>query len=116
LVQNDKGGGLAGAFGGMGGGAAFTGSSTVTILTKVTQWLGAVAFVVLLLLNYQGMKSNRVAQNESELKDARKGLSTALPPASGAPAIPGLGGGDESAPAIPGLGGAPEGGTSGSGQ
>ena len=105
LVQNDKGGGLAGAFGGMGGGAAFTGSSTVTILTKITQWVGIVAFALLLMLNYYGMKANRVAQNESELKGARKGLSTVLPPADpAAPPIPGLGN-EGGAPAIPGLGG-----------
>ena len=104
LIQNDKGGGLAGAFGGMGGGAAFTGSSAVTILTRITQGAAVVAFVVLLVLNYMSLSSNRAAQSESELKGARRGLSTVLPtsaPAQEAPAqgqgepaqIPGLGGG-----------------------
>ncbi len=104
LVQNDKGGGLAGAFGGMGGNAAFTGSSTVTILTRITQGVAVAAFVVLIGLNYMSLSSNRAAQSESELKGARKGLSTVLPagmpvpaaaPAAGdAPAqVPGLGGG-----------------------
>ena len=107
-VQNDKGGGLAGAFGGMGGNAAFTGSSTVTILTTITKWLGAVAFAVLLILNYMSLSSHRAAQGESELKGARKGLSAVLPSTS-APTggIPGLGG--NAAPAIPGLGGSPQG-------
>ena len=104
LVQNDKGGGLAGAFGGMGGNAAFTGSSTVTILTRITQGAAVVAFVVLIALNYMSLSSNRAALSESELKGARKGLSTVLPaaapvpagPAGGAPAqVPGLGGGSE---------------------
>ena len=102
LVQNDKGGGLAGAFGGMGGNAAFTGSSTVTILTRVTQWAAALSFVVLLALNAMSLSANRAAMGESELKGARKGLSSVLPqapvsPPAGAPAsIPGLGG--EAAP------------------
>ena len=101
LIQNDKGGGLAGAFGGMGGNAAFTGSSTVTILTRVTQWAAAISFVVLIALNSLSLTANRAAQSESELKGARRGLSAVLPPeAAPAPASP------SSAPAqIPGLGG-----------
>jgi len=107
LVQNDKGGGLAGAFGGMGGGAAFSGSSAVTILTRATQWMGVVAFVVLISLNFMSLRAHRAAQNDSELKGARKGLSAVLPPASasGSQTIPGLGGGAAPASAIPGLGG-----------
>ncbi len=107
LVQNDKGGGLAGAFGGMGGNAAFTGSSTVTILTRITQGAGIAAFVILIALNYMSLSSNRAAQSESELKGARRGLSTVLPSAP-APVEPAAGG----APAqVPGLGGgtAPQG-------
>jgi preprotein translocase subunit SecG len=98
LVQNDKGGGLAGAFGGMGGGAAFTGSSTVTILTRITQGAGVVALVVLLALDYLSLNSSRSAQFQSELKGSH-GLSTVLPsspPVS--PAVPSQ---------IPGLGAAP---------
>lgn len=101
LVQNDKGGGLASAFGGMGGSAAFTGSSTVTILTRITQGAGIAAFVVLVGLNYMSLSTNRAAQSQSELKGARKGLSTVLPTSAPSPAapvgepaqIPGLGGG-----------------------
>lgn len=108
LVQNDKGGGLAGAFGGMGGNAAFTGSSTVTILTRITQGAGIAAFVILIALNYMSLSSNRAAQSESELKGARRGLSTVLPSAAPVQAEPAAGG----APAqVPGLGGgaAPQG-------
>ena len=108
LVQNDKGGGLAGAFGGMGGNAAFTGSSTVTILTRITQGAGIAAFVILIALNYMSLSSNRAAQSESELKGARRGLSTVLPSSAPVPAEPAAGG----APAqVPGLGGgaAPQG-------
>ncbi len=109
VVQNDKGGGLAGAFGGMGGGAAFTGSSAVTILTKITQWTGALAFAVLIILNAMSLKAHRSAQSQSELKSARRGLSAVLPPTPmGASAIPGLRGGQASPSApIPGLGQGP---------
>jgi preprotein translocase subunit SecG len=78
-VQNDKGGGLAGAFGGMGGSGAFTGSSAVTILTKITQWLALISFVVLLSLNALSARSQRAAVGESELKGASTGLSGAIP-------------------------------------
>jgi preprotein translocase subunit SecG len=78
-VQNDKGGGLAGAFGGMGGGGAFTGSSAVTILTKVTQWTAVVSFVVLLTLNALSSQNQRAVLGESELKGASGGLSGAIP-------------------------------------
>ena len=76
-VQNDKGGGLAGAFGG-GGGSAFTGSSAVTILTKMTQWVAAIGFAVLLGLSALGSRANQAAMGESELKGASKGLSGAI--------------------------------------
>lgn len=78
-VQNDKGGGLAGAFGGMGGGGAFTGSSAVTILTKVTQWTAVVSFVVLLGLSALGSRSQGAGFGESELKGASSGLDGAIP-------------------------------------
>lgn len=98
LLQNDKGGGLAGAFGGMGGSAAFTGSSTATFLTKITWGLAAASFALILALNALAMNGNNATQKESELKSARKGLSSVLPIASptGAPqgsvqGIPGLG-------------------------
>jgi preprotein translocase subunit SecG len=76
-VQNDKGGGLAGAFGG-GGGGAFTGSSAVTILTKMTQWVAALGFVVLLALSAVGSRATQTALGDSELKGANKGLSGAI--------------------------------------
>ncbi len=77
-VQNDKGGGLAGAFGGMGSSGAFTGSSAVTILTKVTQWTAIVSFVVLIALNALGSRSQAVA-TESELKGASSVLDGGIP-------------------------------------
>lgn len=102
LLQNDKGGGLAGAFGGMGGSAAFTGSSTATFLTKITWGLAAVSFALILALNALAMNGNRATQKESELKSARKGLSSVLPIAPPSAA-------SQQGPAqgIPGLGTAP---------
>jgi preprotein translocase subunit SecG len=97
LIQNDKGGGLAGAFGGLGGSAAFTGSSTATFLTKLTGGLAVGLFLCLIGLNYFAMRGHEGTQQESELKSARKGLSGALP-GGGAPGSMGSGG------AIPGLG------------
>jgi preprotein translocase subunit SecG len=103
LLQNDKGGGLAGAFGGMGGSAAFSGSSTATFLTKLTWWLAGASFALILTLNWMAMSGNNATQRESELKASRKGLSSVLPaaPAAGAPTGPAQG--------IPGLGTSPEG-------
>lgn len=76
-VQNDKGGGLAGAFGGMGGSSAFTGSSAVTILTKITQWAAVVSFIVLLALSAIGSRAQG-GLGESELKGSSGGLSGVL--------------------------------------
>jgi preprotein translocase subunit SecG len=96
-VQNDKGGGLAGAFGGMGGSGAFTGSSAVTILTKITAWVATAAFIVLLTINGLGARSQQATLGDSELKKSASGLSGAIPagpvaaPMGEAPgAVPGL--------------------------
>lgn len=98
LVQNDKGGGLAGAFGGLGGSAAFTGTSTATFLTKLTGGLAVGLFVCLIGLNYFAMRGHEGTVQESELKSARKGLSSVLPgggapqgPSAAPGGIPGLG-------------------------
>ncbi len=79
LLQNDKGGGLAGALGGMGGGAAFSGGSAATFITKLTTWVAMASFVVILVLN--AMANSTSPQAQSELKGAAgdRGLSTILP-------------------------------------
>ena len=107
LVQNDKGGGLAGAFGGMGGSAAFSGSSASTFLTTLTRWLAAFSFAILIGLNIMSTKGIESGRRDSELKGARKGLSSVLP-SSGLPAGVGSPAGQGPANAIPGLGNAPE--------
>jgi preprotein translocase subunit SecG len=98
LVQNDKGGGLAGAFGGMGGSAAFSGSSASTFLTTLTRYVALASFLILLGLNYMSTRGIESGRRESELKGSHRGLSSILPP--------GAAGGNGQAPvnAIPGLG------------
>lgn len=78
-VQNDKGGGLAGAFGGMGGSSAFSGSSAVTILTKITSWVAIAGFIVLLVMSGIGSRASVSGPGESELKGASGGLGGAIP-------------------------------------
>ncbi len=103
LVQNDKGGGLAGAFGGMGGSAAFSGSSASTFLTTLTRYVALASFIILLGLNYMSTRGIESGRRESELKGSHRGLSSILPPGAGAT------GGNGQAPvnAIPGLGTGP---------
>ncbi len=105
LIQNDKGGGLAGAFGGMGGGAAFTGSSAATFLTKLTQGVALVSFVLLLALNYMSTKGIESGRRDSELKSARKGLSSVIPSGK----LPSNGASEGPVKTIPGLGTVPAG-------
>lgn len=104
LIQNDKGGGLAGAFGGMGGSAAFSGSSASTFVTTLTRWVAAVSFAILIGLNIMSTKGIESGRRESELKGARKGLSSVLP---SSPMPAGMGDGQGPANAIPGLGTTP---------
>jgi preprotein translocase subunit SecG len=99
-VQNEKGGGLAGAFGGMGGSGAFTGSSAVTILTKITSWAAAAGFIVLLAISALGSRSQQAAMGDSDLKKAASGLSGAIPAAPQAAPLPS---GDAAPGAVPGV-------------
>lgn len=69
LVQNDKGGGLAGAFGGMSN-AAFTGSGAATIITKTTQWVAIISFAIIIGLNVLSNQKVGAKNVESELKNS----------------------------------------------
>jgi preprotein translocase subunit SecG len=95
LIQNDKGGGLAGAFGGMGGGAAFSGASAATIITKITQATAIVSFAIILILNALSVKRSGVSEVQSDLKSSN--LSSIIPEgfsrgagASSSEGIPGM--------------------------
>jgi preprotein translocase subunit SecG len=97
LIQNDKGGGLAGAFGGMGSNAAFSGSSAANFITTITTWVAVGLFAVIIGLNVISGKLSHATQADSELKSAQKGLSSGLPTSAMPLPAPGAGG------VIPGL-------------
>ena len=98
MLQNDKGGGLAGAFGGMGGQAAFTGTGAANFLTRYTVYLALASFVVIVILNVLSDNASERGREASEMKGAKEGLSTILPEGVRQEAAPG------SAPAAPGGG------------
>ena len=102
LIQNDKGGGLAGALGGMSG-AAFTGASVSTIVTKITQGTAIVSFIVILILNALSVRKSGTVEVQSELKSSN--LSSVIPEGFSREA----GAGGFSQEGIPGLQRAPEG-------
>ena len=97
LLQRGRGGGLAGAFGGMGGQSAF-GTKAGDVFTKITIWL-ATAWIVLgcvcvLLASNSRTKSSKILEFAPEVKEAaednaagekgdgaKKGDDLALPPA-----------------------------------
>jgi len=90
LIQRGKGGGLAGAFGGMGGQSAF-GTKAGDLFTRIT--IGVAAFwIILCMVTIKLMASGR------ELLDAD--IGGAAPPAP-ATASPAPGGSSDAAPASP---------------
>ena len=78
LIQNDKGGGLAGALGGVSGGAAFSGASAATIITKITQWTAIIGFAVILTLNALSVKKSGPRSAKTEIGE-RQSLSNVVP-------------------------------------
>ncbi len=84
LIQSDKGGGLAGSFGGMGGvNTVFGGRGTATIVTKITAWLAMSYLVISLLLNLLVSRSSTeqvksILQKRAE-KMSKMAPSSALP-------------------------------------
>jgi preprotein translocase subunit SecG len=122
LIQRGKGGGLAGAFGGMGGSSAF-GTKAGDVFTKITIWVAVVWGVLAMLLVYQsnrgsesawgndGASSFSKSVDKSAAGSKGKGSAKDIPPplpvpkgagaskASGAP--PDSGGSPIDAPALP---------------
>jgi preprotein translocase subunit SecG len=70
LLQSSKGGGLSGAFGGMGGAAQtmFGGRGTATFLSKATSVLAALFFVVCLGMVFATRLDKPVSAVQQELK------------------------------------------------
>ena len=96
LIQRGRGGGLAGAFGGLGGQSAF-GTKAGDLFTRIT--IGVAAFWIILCAASVKMLSNE----DSALINIGKNAATILPPAGGATkdakSEPGAAGGGKSAPA-----------------
>jgi preprotein translocase subunit SecG len=73
LLQSDKGGGLAGSLGGMGGGAMpFSGREAATILTKATTALAILFMVVCIVLNIMSRHRAHSAPNSALQQRAEK--------------------------------------------
>lgn len=84
LIQSDKGGGLAGSFGGMGGvNTIFGGRGTATIVTKITAWLAMGYLVISLMLNLIVSRSS-TEQVKSILQKRAEKMSK-MAPASALP-------------------------------
>ena len=80
LLQNDKGGGLAGALGGMGSGAALSGKGATSFLTKLTQIVAILLFTLILGLNVlSGKKAGAVTGVSSDLKNSKPSFADILP-------------------------------------
>jgi preprotein translocase subunit SecG len=99
LVQDPKGGGLAGVLGGAGGGSAF-GAKTADVVVKVTIALGIVFFALALTLGF-ALKSETaavpsIAQQTPLSKEAPLTSGAATAPIAPAPEAPA-----PSAPAAP---------------
>ncbi|MCK5519818.1 MAG: preprotein translocase subunit SecG [Candidatus Marinimicrobia bacterium] len=87
LMQSSKGGGLAGAFGGAGGGAnaVFGGRGAASFLSKATQYLAIVFFVLTILINLTIRTRTDVRSVVQE-----KALERAVTPASALPKPEGI--------------------------
>ena len=81
LIQRGKGGGLAGAFGGMGGQSAF-GTKAGDLFTRIT--IGVAAFWIVLCIDYrEGARRRRAGRCSQDM-----GGTAGIKPAATAPARP----------------------------
>ncbi len=85
LMQSSKGGGLAGTFGGAGGGAVFGGRGMGTFLSKVTTIAGVVFFLSSIGHSLYSKGQTQTVQESLIRQDAETRVAT---PASGLPGIP----------------------------
>jgi preprotein translocase subunit SecG len=73
LMQSDKGGGLAGTFGGMGGGGLpFSGREAATILSKMTTGLAIAFMLICIVLNIMSRNRAHTSENSALQKRAEK--------------------------------------------
>lgn len=80
LIQRGKGGGLAGAFGGVGGSSAF-GTKAGDVFTRVTIVVAAVWFALTLILNVVSNRRTTSAWGDEPSRTVTKQLPTAPGPA-----------------------------------
>jgi preprotein translocase subunit SecG len=105
LLQSGKGGGLAGAFGGQGGGQAiFGGRGAATFLSKATTVLGALFLVTALMLamvpRSQEAPARSVIQEQArETQETQQGAVPEATPGEEMPSEEALPGGGAQAPA-----------------
>lgn len=100
LMQSDKGGGLAGTLGGMGGGGLpFSGREAATILTKLTTGLAISFMVICILLSILSRNRASTANSSSALQKRAEKMNRMQSQSAGAAL-------DQALPAAP-EGGAP---------
>jgi preprotein translocase subunit SecG len=99
LMQSDKGGGLAGTFGGIGGGGMpFSGREAATILTKLTTGFAIAFMAICILMSILSRNRARTGPGDSALQKRANQISSSaassvldqsiLPPASDEAAPP----------------------------
>jgi preprotein translocase subunit SecG len=87
VLQDNRGGGLAGVLAGYGGDSAF-GTETVSKVKKLTTWLGAVFLVLLLAIARLGPQTGYVISPGMEQKPAENPAAPASPGPTSAPGAP----------------------------
>ncbi len=90
MIQRGKGGGLAGAFGGMGGQSAF-GTKAGDTFTKITVWTALLWFalcVIALIVLGRGLSTNPLNVDAGKVAPPSMGIAPVSVPETTAPAAP----------------------------
>ena len=108
LIQNDKAGGLSGAFGGVGSNQAFTSAGAATFVSKLTKYWAVGIIVIVMMINlmisrlHVGQQTGGSAVKEAiQNEGAAKVLKDFGAPQE-SPAMPGV------IPGVPGVPGVPQ--------
>ena len=101
LIQNDKAGGLGGAFGGVSSNQAFTSAGAATFISKLTKWWAIGLIIVVFLINLlvsrlhvgrgeEGSAIKQAIQSEGAAKVLKDlGAPQEAPVPGGIPGVPG---------------------------
>lgn len=87
VLQDNRGGGLAGVLAGYGGESAF-GTETVSKVKKLTAYLGVLLFVVLLALAIFGERSGRIMDERDQEAPVEESASSTPEAPAAAPSAP----------------------------